>query len=79
MKVKVMVGGGKRSIRASGGAGPGRDERRGRRMVVEKSERRNAEGRKLEPLMGNRVDRTTEQHGIAGWTDDGESWEDGGA
>ena len=73
MKVKVMVGGGKRSIRASGGAGPGLDERRSRRMVVEKSERRNAEGLKLEPLMGNRVDRTTEQHGIASWTDDGGS------
>ena len=79
MKVKVMVGGGKRRIRASGGAGPGRDERRSRRMVVEKSERRNAEGRKLEPLMGNRVDRATEQHGIAGLTDDGGSWDDGGA
>ena len=34
----------------------------------EKSERRNAEGRELEPLMGNRVDRATVQHGIAGWT-----------
>ena len=77
MKVKVMVGGGKRSIRASGGAGPGRDELRSRtRMVVEKSEQRNAEGQKLEPLMGNRVDRATEQHGIADWTD---YRDDGGA
>ena len=39
------------------------------------SERQNAEGRKLEPLMGDRhgLDRATEQHGIAGWTDYRES------
>ncbi len=35
--LKVMVGCGKRSIRASGGAGPGQDERRSRWMVVELS------------------------------------------
>ena len=62
------------------GRGPGRNERRlgsrRTRMVVEKSELRNAEGRKLEPLMGNRVVRTTEQHGIADWTD---YRDDGGA
>ena len=110
LKWKVMVGGRRQSIRASGGAGPGRDERRRRWMVVElprckgtkagtnvgnrvcratvehrlrqfaaaggeesESERRIAEGRKLEPLMGDRVDRATEQHGIAGWTDYRES------
>ncbi len=34
----------------------------------EKYERRNAEGRMLELLMGNLVDRATIQHGIASWT-----------
>jgi hypothetical protein len=34
----------------------------------ENYERRNAEGRMLELLMGNRVDCATIQHGIASWT-----------
>ena len=36
----------------------------------EKSERRNAEGRVLEPRTGDRVDRATIQHGIASWTEE---------
>ncbi len=36
----------------------------------EKSEQRNAEGRVLEQLMGDQVDRATIQHGIASWTEE---------
>ncbi len=43
-----------------------------------KSERRNAEGRKLELLMGSSVDSAPKQHRIASWTYR-ENWDDSGA